>query len=680
VADDSSDKPSGAQEPILGSSQDLLFGWLVRRASADLGLAEAIAASEARRTEQLRRLEETLTAKVQELQRQPIAETAPAGVVEALKVELETAAARVGSLESTFQQAHQTGESLKADMAKLGERLGEQQSRSEARFAGIETMAETLATKIREFQQCLSAQPPATESFTSAIGDLQKRVQSLTEQMARFEPADSIREAAEREAEYARWTVESDERTALRIRQFGDEIREKLKILSSLQAELQTGRSESAALGERVGEVEDRLRQLSTELRAELSAQGIAFSAEQGLRQAGENSVEELNRRLGARLGDLEAAFHEKLSGVEAQCGDLPSLKGQMLRLSERVAELGRQAENEAAQEAARAERAQGKEEAIATQIGSLAEQFNDQKHASESRSLELGHLRSKLSDLAQRVGLAESAAQQARTLAAAGAQGAEKTAQDLVADFVALKAGLGDYALALKTAQSLMESLESSIGRQFQELQDQLAQTRNESEARDEQLREADRKIDTLAERLVEAEALAHRTHALMVNENTQGAERREGLRMELDELRAQWTRGPAIDATLRAVEEKLNLKIGEWESRLAQRLSLLDYRDAEIRELKTQVQNLGDVLPGTATLNLAAAPAHGVLAMSQSFEKGAEAGVPTDLSGGVSPGGGVAVGGREQMRQLQERISADIERARAELREKSGRSKARR
>ncbi len=589
MADDSSDKSSGTQEPVLGSSQDMLFGWLVRRASADLGLAEAIAAGEARRTEQLRRLEETLLAKVQELQPQPRA-AAPAGEVEELKGELEGVAARVGLLESTLQQARQVNESLNAEIAKIGDRLGEQQSRIETRYAGVETTAETIVAKIRELQQRMSAQPPMTENITSAIGELQNRVQSLTEHMARFEPADPSRGAAEREAERARWMVESDERTAFRIRELGDEIREKLRALPPRQADLQTGRSESAALGERIGAVESGMRQLSSELKTELNAQRLALSAEQGRRHAGENFVEELEQRLGARLSNLETAVQEKLPGVEAQR--------------------------------------------------------------------------------------------------------AEKTAQDLMADFAALKAGLGDYGQALKTAQSLMESLETTIGRQFQELRDQLAQTRHGAEVRDEQLRETARKMDVMAERLAEAEAIAHRTHTLMVNESEQDAERRERLKIELDELRAQLTHGPATDAIVRAIEEKLNLKMGEWESRLAQRFRLLEYRDAELRELKTQVQNLGDGLSRTGELNISAAPAHGRgipvagdalrtgregrFVMSNSFEEGADGGAPADLSGGVSPGGGVAGGNREQLYQLQERISADIERARAQLREKSGRWKA--
>jgi hypothetical protein len=53
------------------------------------------------------------------------------------------------------------------------------------------------------------------------------------------------------------------------------------------------------------------------------------------------------------------------------------------------------------------------------------------------------------------------------------------------------------------------------------------------------------------------------------------------------------------------------------------------------------------------------------------------ASSGAPAQLQGDAISSGGA---NKDQMRQLQERISADIERARAELREKSGRWKARR
>jgi hypothetical protein len=68
VADDKNDQPLGSQTIGAANGKDVLYGWLVGRAAADLGLAQAIAASEAQRAEQIKRLEEALLGQMRELQ------------------------------------------------------------------------------------------------------------------------------------------------------------------------------------------------------------------------------------------------------------------------------------------------------------------------------------------------------------------------------------------------------------------------------------------------------------------------------------------------------------------------------------------------------------------------------------------------------------------------------------
>ena len=120
MADDRNDHPSNAQTHSFGAGKDVLFGWLVGRAAADLGLAQAIAASEAQRNEQLKRLEESLLAQVQQLNKQQgVADDAaitPAGIDE-LKAEIQKFTERMGWLESAAQQTHHLGDTLKAEIA-----------------------------------------------------------------------------------------------------------------------------------------------------------------------------------------------------------------------------------------------------------------------------------------------------------------------------------------------------------------------------------------------------------------------------------------------------------------------------------------------------------------------------------------------------------------------------------
>ena len=68
VADDRIENPSGGPTLNGANGKDVLYGWLVGRAAADLGLAQALAVTEAQRSEQLRRLEESLLGQIRELQ------------------------------------------------------------------------------------------------------------------------------------------------------------------------------------------------------------------------------------------------------------------------------------------------------------------------------------------------------------------------------------------------------------------------------------------------------------------------------------------------------------------------------------------------------------------------------------------------------------------------------------
>ena len=68
MADEKNDQQFGGQMIGPANGKDVLYGWLVGRAAADLGLAQAIAASEAQRVEQIRRLEEALLGQMRELQ------------------------------------------------------------------------------------------------------------------------------------------------------------------------------------------------------------------------------------------------------------------------------------------------------------------------------------------------------------------------------------------------------------------------------------------------------------------------------------------------------------------------------------------------------------------------------------------------------------------------------------
>src|SRR6266508_1116224 len=86
----------------------------------------------------------------------------------------------------------------------------------------------------------------------------------------------------------------------------------------------------------------------------------------------------------------------------------------------------------------------------------------------------------------------------------------------------------------------------------------------------------------------------MAHRTHALMVNESEQATQVQEGLRTELAGLRTQLSEGQSMGAVIQSVEDNLTVKLRELQSQFAQKMLEADRRDAEFREIKVQLQSL--------------------------------------------------------------------------------------
>src|SRR5438874_2811709 len=101
VTDSENEKASSSDTNNLGASKDVLFGWLVGRAAADLGLAQALAASEAQHADKFKQLEASLLAQIQELQNSP---NAPFGAadqsdeLEQLKATMQSIFERMGGL------------------------------------------------------------------------------------------------------------------------------------------------------------------------------------------------------------------------------------------------------------------------------------------------------------------------------------------------------------------------------------------------------------------------------------------------------------------------------------------------------------------------------------------------------------------------------------------------------
>ena len=302
MADEKNDQQFGGQMIGAANGKDVLYGWLVGRAAADLGLAQAIAASEAQRVEQIRRLEEALLGQMRELQNSQAAagsagDSAAVDLLQdqvrqfserqnALEAQQLTSgqieaqlAAKIRELEAFIEQpptaiANPEVSALRAQMAGLVERIADAEAAASREPIPVDTRLaqEQIALAVREQTEALESswqkkldglQLEIREKAAllrlrdGELSDVRVQLAGVAKRLdyvAATPPAEAS--ASEREAERALWQRDSDERLTARLRELGDEIRGKLHGVTSAKVDQEQFRGETLALTARIAQLE----------------------------------------------------------------------------------------------------------------------------------------------------------------------------------------------------------------------------------------------------------------------------------------------------------------------------------------------------------------------------------------------------------------------------------------
>ena len=631
MTDDGTDKPPNAQPGNAGASKDVLFGWLVGRAAADLGLAQALAASEAQHADKFKQLEASLLAQIQELQNSP---NAPFGAanqsdeLEQLKAAMQNIFERLGGLESLAQQFTDAPELLKCEMARLQAGLGERQSLVETQYARFEKVASDLVARVEQLENQKPAKPEGVDRSISEIADLKLAWQSQTDRIARLELASQTIQAH---------TVSEIERTEKFVSEFIKE--------------------ESATLK---AEVFQRLRD---------DAPTDAI-------------VQRLDEKGRKRADELRDGIEQNTSSLARLAADHGALRSDLRRLSERLETMPPAVDFTTERDRLNHE----VDERVGVRLREFADEIRQEVRAVEKLKVDRGHVDTEINSLADRMAHIEGAIEQATT--------------GVRLELGSIKNELSQQQSQLQPAAALLQNVEETLRTKIAAIQDYLAHEQQSFRTRDLQQREFETQLQRLAQRLRETESTVQQTHALMINETAQAAQQREGLMSELVTLRTQLGDAPARYALMDRFEENLQAKFRDLQNQLAQNAATVDRRDSELRDLKAQVQSLVEQVARAETGSTSSefsraervpespAIALGLITTNAASENrpsmvpsrlaAASSGAPR-LAGGEGPRD-LLVESEDPVRSLQERMSADIERARAELREKSGRWKVRR
>jgi len=573
--DEKSETPSNRDGGQMGSGKDTLFDWLVRKAEADLGLAQAFAAGETQRVDQIKHLETTLVGQIAELQHQ-ILESREAELND-LKSEISVYADRMTRIEGAKAPGDATKEFVHDELGVLRAQLSGRQTELETRYSGFERLEESFGAQIRALEDKIREELGGVRAAQGELRHLKSEAQSLTERVGQAEStAWQTRTFASRNAQQLEHTAENlkGEIVALKA------------VFAELNDQQRNGRRPDSLLDEIAqslgGKIEEILSRLAQEHHAQLGRDHRLGQLDSGLATVAERMTEtELLARETHALaqGEVSSAsdFRDKiateLAALHAKLGEAQT---RQLAIEDLEASLRAKLEewqHVTAQKFMLLASHDAEQEKSARELGAslgakLAEQ--EERTGEKLRALASGHeglarLKPEIQTLAQRIGQVEFVAQRVQSQADAGAKHAGELEEGFKSTITALKAELAelnDQQRAFRLPEAQMSDIEHKLGVKIDELQHQMA---------------------------VEREGFDHWGKGL-----------RESFSAELSAMQVRLSeRQSQIEyrhSRLERLEETVKASIQELEAQLKEKLQSQDYDREQWAQLRSEFGALGE------------------------------------------------------------------------------------
>ncbi|MDP2603129.1 MAG: hypothetical protein Q8S00_11115, partial [Deltaproteobacteria bacterium] len=594
--DQRTDNPFAPREDQTGKGKEMLVGWLVGKAGVDFGVAQALAASDVQAAEQLKRLEETLVARISELrQEKKVGGEVPEGYVRelsALQAELQGFARRMSLVEAAGQQTDRFGDQLRGGIAALKAELVEQQGRLQPADSVIRRVEEALGTRIQDLRDQIAKtqghldgrETQLKEAFSAEIVALQAQ---LGERQNRLDARHS--------------TIEKLlENVAANFQSLEGWLSDKLRVLESGSGELAQLMTETRAVAQRMAEVEFAAQHrqavgvsdtLTTE---QINRLEEALVARIGELQRGQEIGGELLERRERELSDLRA----ELRSFAGRIGLVESAGQQTERVSDALRgeiaalklELVEQRKLEPAASVIR-----GIEAAHNAKIQALQDQIAKGQERLEAREVRFSGIETDLQGLGGRLAEAESVAQQLRTWVKSETESAGKLSEELKTDVAALrdqfhdrrdkdlaiegieaalgakieefKNNVGQKLGALEGRESeradWIKSLDQSFGARMTELENQLSEKLRGLDGGREETGQLRSEMSVLADRIARQELTTQQAQAFAANEAQGTQQLVNSLKAEMTGLRAdlneQQQKTPPTDSLIKGIEESL-------------------------------------------------------------------------------------------------------------------------
>jgi chromosome segregation ATPase len=551
------------------------------------------------------------------------------------KVQSETALLRerIAQLESTADETRRTAaedtmrirSQFQAELATLQARLQEKELELAEGRAQDQEYESRLQAQTHEHQIEIAKKQLLLETRSVEIGDLQSKLRSAFDQMAQLELVARQAAAATSNAEIARQKLE----TELAARQ--EHVRNMERALAERQAQADGSQQTfNAQLGDLQTQLAEKQRLLETRSQeiGELTAQTndlqeqiirLELANKQTVKeaQAAGRAVED---SLRARLEELEATVSEKAQLLQNRTAELESAQSETALLRQSIEQLeltGTQTEaakNEAERmrEALQAEldkvrslleqkdaslaqrqtELRKSSEHLNTQLSNLQTQLAEERGLLENQRRELQSARSEIAVLQERLHELDSAKASAETSAALDI---ERFREQYQTELAGLRADLDQRQLALEQHQTKTRFLEEKLNAEAYRLEAQLAEKQNLLNRSDAELQEKQSEISALREEIAQSELARRHTEMLAA---VQAKQIREQVKVEVGTLDVQLVEKENALKVLadraRELESVFNARIDDLHLRLAEKQSLVDSRDLEMTDLRSQISGL--------------------------------------------------------------------------------------
>jgi chromosome segregation ATPase len=537
--------------------------------------------------------------------------------------QLESAAAHAERFAAA--EAERIRGELQAELAGLQAQLKEKKREVAGSQALLRESESRWQAQIHDLQIQIAEKQLLLETHNVEIVGLQNKLTAVSEQLAQFEAGQHEATTAVSNAENARQRFEAElaarqeelrnleRRLANREAQSHDLQKTFTAQLGNLQGELAEKQVLLAARGREIGELTAKTNDLQGQITC------LELTNKQTVKEA-KAAARAIEDSLRARVQELEATVSEKAHGLQNRTVELESAQSETALLRQRIQQLeltGAQTE-EAKNEADRRREALQNEldnvhraleqkdrsfaqqeaefresnELLHAQLRNLQSQLAEERALLENQKREIHSARSEITALRDRVHELESAKAATETNALAGI---ERFREQYQLELVGLRAELAQSQLVLDERQTTIRALHEELNGEIHRLEAQLAEKQSLLDRGHLELQEKGSEISALREEIIQSKFARRQTEMLAA---TQADQIRERVKAEVGALDTQLKEKEsalkvAADRA-RELESAFNAKIADLQMQLAEKQSLMQGRDIELTDLRSQISNL--------------------------------------------------------------------------------------